>query len=653
MKKRLVPLSVMLWCATVIGLAVVGARFVASEREVAHRVARDTLRAKAVLAASRLAERIADYERAASYSKQDSQDDVRLDTFHVSQDRVLTPREPVAAIDLTPVRGRDPEGDFLLADAERREREGDRDRALAALGAAAFEGRDEDVRLVATARSLALRRRAAAGDADEVADGGELDTAARDFLARTAAHDPELVTRWRSALLERSLLEPAERELRDDLLRLVGGPDETLAVALLARDPDAVLPLAQRRADLALLPRLREIAAGLRAGEVRILSDGPMMFVAVAKSDEHVAITRARLAADWPNEPGIALRARSAGRDDAADPKRSPSTLVATAPAPSGLEGFEVIATADAAPIESAANHRTALATLILALVLLAGSSAFLMLRRALAREAQAAAAKSAFLARVGHDLRTPLALIRMYAETIASGRVEDPTETRDFAAIATREAERMSRLVDDVLDLSRVDRIDAGDPAAARVRAATPLDLAAIARDVAAAHRPLFERAGLELVLGIPAGSIPIVGDDLALRGALGNLLENALCHAGNGGKVELAVRAAITHALAVVRDRGDGVPEAALESIFARFTRGDGAKGRGLGLGLAVVREVSIAHGGGALARNRPGGGLEVEIRLPLAARSPVANLGAPSHGVGAASNGKSAARNGMADG
>ncbi|MFG0318865.1 MAG: sensor histidine kinase, partial [Planctomycetota bacterium JB042] len=215
------------------------------------------------------------------------------------------------------------------------------------------------------------------------------------------------------------------------------------------------------------------------------------------------------------------------------------------------------------------------------------------------------------FLQRVGHDLRTPLTLVRMYTETLAEGRVDDAAEAREFAGIAAREAGRLARMVDGVLDLSRLERPEAAGRA---------LDVAALAESVVEAHRPLAEEAGLVLSLERAGdGAADAVADADALRGAIGNLIENAIKHAPGGGAIDVRVEGDGASVRISVADRGPGFPPGGEDRMFERFVRGNDVRVPGTGLGLALVREVARRHGGDATARGRAGGGAEVELTLP----------------------------------
>jgi two-component system phosphate regulon sensor histidine kinase PhoR len=301
------------------------------------------------------------------------------------------------------------------------------------------------------------------------------------------------------------------------------------------------------------------------------------------------------------------------------EPSRT-DALVERVPIGALLPSVYVEARESFAAMREDARDRALVVILLLLLVLAAGGASLAMIVRAARRERDASAAKGEFVTRVGHDLRTPLALIRMYAETIAQGRASKGEETREFAGIVARESERLTRLVATVLDFGRLHESEI-----ARRRSRKSVDANALLDDIATAHRPLLERAGIRLAVLPSQEKLTIEVDEDALRGALGNLIENTLVHAGAGGALDLSVARDGDAVILSAEDRGPGLPQDSLERVFERFVRGANAQGKGAGLGLALVREVALAHGGAASAKNREGGGLCVTISLPSKTASP----------------------------
>jgi len=231
----------------------------------------------------------------------------------------------------------------------------------------------------------------------------------------------------------------------------------------------------------------------------------------------------------------------------------------------------------------------------------------------AVARRSEAA--KTALLDSVAHDLRTPLAAIRAAAGSLADPEARlDDDERRARAAAIDRDAARLSRLVTNLLDLSR---IEAGD---LRGRPAI-LVLDDLVEDALARHAELL--AGRPVAFEMAADLPPVEVDAVFLDQVLANLLENIAAHTSAGTKARIS--AAPTEGDRVrltVEDAGPGIAEADLSSIFVRAARqpaGGGRRQRGTGIGLAVVRGLVEAMGGTVAARRSVLGGLAIEVDLP----------------------------------
>lgn len=236
------------------------------------------------------------------------------------------------------------------------------------------------------------------------------------------------------------------------------------------------------------------------------------------------------------------------------------------------------------------------------------------LMLRAMRREVVLARQQREFLSAVTHELRTPLASARLAIQTMALGRVPAEKHAR-YLANAESDLGRLSDLVERVLETARV---STSHP---RLRL-EPLDLAEL---VGGRVRALAEESapGLALELRVP-GPVPVRAEVRAIETILRNLLANAAKYAAGSGPVQVRVEQEGHEARLSVRDFGPGStgdPQRLLEP----FTRGEGplVQSRpGVGLGLYLVAELARGLGGRARARNAPGGGFEVEIRLPLVA-------------------------------
>ena len=239
-------------------------------------------------------------------------------------------------------------------------------------------------------------------------------------------------------------------------------------------------------------------------------------------------------------------------------------------------------------------------------------------------------------VANVGHDLRTPLAALRATLDEAerydAEGRAGDAARA---AADARRQAEAAGALVDDLFELSVLDR-----PAPEGALRHAPVPLGELAWDVAERHRGAFDRAGVALALDAPPGLPTLDADGARLVRLLSNLLDNALRHTARGGAVRLSARAEGGAAVVEVADSGPGLAPDVLPHVFERYYRGEGARTRGpggaggTGLGLAIARAVAEAHGGRLEAENRVGSDAEASgavFRLTLPA-PPAGGAGRP---------------------
>jgi two-component system, OmpR family, sensor kinase len=224
----------------------------------------------------------------------------------------------------------------------------------------------------------------------------------------------------------------------------------------------------------------------------------------------------------------------------------------------------------------------------------------------------QARASQRSFLESVSHELKTPLTSIRGYAEALEEGAVAPAEGARVVAA----EADRLERLVFDLIDLARLDR--AGFDVEHR-----PLDLAAVGRAAVARHLPRAAELGVQLSTSGTDGAWG-AGDEGRLLQATSNLVENALRLTPAGGSVQVR----IGPGMIAVRDSGPGLAAEDLPRAFERFYLHDRYRSEravGSGLGLAIVKELITAMGGQVSASGSPGGGAEFTIRLPTAEAEP----------------------------
>jgi CheY-like chemotaxis protein/nitrogen-specific signal transduction histidine kinase len=224
---------------------------------------------------------------------------------------------------------------------------------------------------------------------------------------------------------------------------------------------------------------------------------------------------------------------------------------------------------------------------------------------------------KDQFLAMLSHELRNPLAPIRnsIYILDRASPGGE---QARRAHAVIERQVHHLTRLVDDLLDITRITR---GKVRLLRER----VELTGLVRRTAEDHRTIFAHAGVALETSVPRDPLHVIGDPTRLVQVIGNLLHNAAKFTPRGGRTTLSVRAA-GNALAEIRvgDSGAGLTPQTLSTVFEPFVQADQTLARsqgGLGLGLALVKGIVELHGGSVTAHSEgPGRGAEFVVALPV---------------------------------
>ena len=219
---------------------------------------------------------------------------------------------------------------------------------------------------------------------------------------------------------------------------------------------------------------------------------------------------------------------------------------------------------------------------------------------------------KDEFLATLSHELRNPLAPLRNSLQMLGL------MERRDGALapiheMMGRQVEHLVRLVDDLLEMSRITR------GALELRR-EPVDLAAVVRNALETSGPLIEKGAHRLALVLADEPVAVDGDPVRLTQILANLLNNAARFTPPSGEIAVTLAREGGQAVIRVRDNGPGIPAAVLPRLFEMFARGEGSSG--LGIGLALSRRLAEMHGGGIEARSEAAGGAEFVVRLPLSA-------------------------------
>jgi signal transduction histidine kinase len=256
-------------------------------------------------------------------------------------------------------------------------------------------------------------------------------------------------------------------------------------------------------------------------------------------------------------------------------------------------------------------------------LILCAAATAFFGLAslwRGFRREIRLGEMKSNFVSSVSHELRAPIAAVRLMAESLESGRVDEENKRKEYFRMIVHECRRLSSLVENVLDFSRIDQ-------GRKEYAFEPVDVAALARHTVALMTPCAAERQVTLSLADPtpeAAALQPCWDGQAVEQSLVNLLDNAIKHSPAGAVVKMEIEAANGGPVRLwVEDRGPGIPKEEQARIFDLFYRRGSELRRetqGVGIGLAIVKHVAEAHGGRVLLRSAPGEGSRFALELPL---------------------------------
>jgi len=277
---------------------------------------------------------------------------------------------------------------------------------------------------------------------------------------------------------------------------------------------------------------------------------------------------------------------------------------------------WDLAATYRGSSIQSVAQASFEKSLLLTAVVLCLLLVGIILTLRAASREMSLAAAKSSFVSNVSHELKTPLALIRLYAETLELDRVKDEQQGKDFLRTINGETRRLTQLINNILDFSK---IEAGRKEYRFVSS----DVAEIVETVLRTYEYQLRDAGFEVSTRIDQGLPMVAIDAEAISQAVVNLLNNATKYSEDAKKIEVAVAARDSHIAIEVADHGIGIPHSEHQKIFEKFYRVSTTlehNTKGSGLGLALVKHVVEAHGGRVLVDSEPGRGSRFTILIPI---------------------------------
>lgn len=231
---------------------------------------------------------------------------------------------------------------------------------------------------------------------------------------------------------------------------------------------------------------------------------------------------------------------------------------------------------------------------------------------RAARSAADLADAQAEFVSGVSHEMKTPLSLISLASDTLASGRYTDTSAVGEYGRMINVEASHLKRLIDNVLCYARIHD-------SASTYDMEPLDVADVVHESIERLHPRFESLGMQTDVRVPAEPIMIRGDALMLTHVFDNVIENAITHAGEGRWLGVSVAAGPSSVVIDVDDKGQGIPVEERTRVFEKFYRRKGTRHRGTGLGLAIVRRIVNDHGGYVELIDAPQAGTRARIVLP----------------------------------
>jgi signal transduction histidine kinase len=256
----------------------------------------------------------------------------------------------------------------------------------------------------------------------------------------------------------------------------------------------------------------------------------------------------------------------------------------------------------------------TAVLVLLLGVIALGLGASYRLVRR----ESEMARLKSDFVANVSHDLKTPVALIRMFGETLEMDRVPNEASRREYYGVIARESKRLTRLIDNVLDFSRIE--------GGRQRYDIALGhLEPVIHDAIETFRYPLAQQGFKVHVEVEPDLPEVALDAEAVKQALANLVDNAMKYSDERRRLGVTARRVGGEVSIEVADEGIGIAPREHERIFEKFYRigrSETQGRRGSGVGLALVKHIVEAHGGRVTVDSRPGEGSRFTIHLPVPA-------------------------------
>jgi signal transduction histidine kinase len=264
--------------------------------------------------------------------------------------------------------------------------------------------------------------------------------------------------------------------------------------------------------------------------------------------------------------------------------------------------------------------------TVLIAFIDLMLGAGLVLVYRNVQREVHLSRLKSDFVANVSHELKTPLALVRLFSETLELGRVPGPEKAQQYYAVINKESQRLTQLINNILDFSRIE-------AGKKEYRFAPTDLTKVVQEVIEAYRFQAEQHGFAVEVELAEDISETEVDKEAISQALINLLNNAIKYSPKERFIKVVLKEEGGFVLLSVEDRGIGVAKAEQKKIFEKFYRAEDSlvhETKGSGLGLSLVRHIMDAHGGDVRVESTPQKGSTFTLVLPVKDPRPAASEG-----------------------
>ncbi len=345
---------------------------------------------------------------------------------------------------------------------------------------------------------------------------------------------------------------------------------------------------------------------------------GNAFWLALPEGSVRMLTQKAVAAMDIP--PYFQLQITIAGRELAAtnNPFELLANSLAVAPekrAPDGI--FQVrVYLSDANALYARQRQRTRWLTAVIGASVLAVLAGLVAAWRAFHRQQELNEMKTNFVSSVSHELRAPIASVRLMAEELDDLGPNDPKKHKEYQRFIVQECRRLSGLVENVLDFSRHEQ-------GRKQYEFEATDLAMLVRETTRVMQTNAAEREIELTVETQGEAEPVEADGQALQQVLVNLLDNAIKHSPPKSRIEVGAQFNATHAQFWVQDHGEGIPPEDHQKIFERFYRRGSEmrrKTQGVGLGLAIVKYVTEAHGGSVAVASTVGQGSRFTVTLPL---------------------------------